>query len=148
MWFWLIMIVSNVDNKFSDGVYDYSIAIWPLILVSTNYFKFAKWHKVFFQYSFLVQLRGCGQSISRLNLIKNWQKVPKNLSHILFFWFQQILIWKFFSPGIFYQVPSIIHLMNLIQLAEKFYTAESISRAGSGLIFFPWWNSKYVSINL
>jgi hypothetical protein len=26
--------------------------------------------------------------------------------------------------------------MNLIQLAEKFYTAESISTAGSGLIFF------------
>ena len=79
---------------------------------------------------------------------KKLTKVPKNLSHILFFWFQQILIWKFFSPGFLYQVPSIIHLMNLIQLAENFYTAESISRAGSGLIFFPWWNSKYVRINL
>ena len=136
MWFWLITIVSNVDNKFSDGVYDYSIAIWPPILVSTNYFKFAKWHKVFFPIFFFSSAERVWAKHFQIESHKKLTKVPKNLSHILFFWFQQILIWKFFSPGFLYQVPSIIHLMNLIQLAENFYTAESISRAGSGLIFF------------
>ena len=72
---------------------------------------------------FLVQLRGFGQSISRLNLIKNWQKCQKTCPIFCSFGFNKSWSEYSLAQGFFYQVPSIpsiIHLMNLIQLAENF----------------------------
>ena len=98
---------------------------------------------------FLVQLRGFGQSISRLNLIKNWQKCQKTCPIFCSFGFNKSWSEYSLAQG-FYQVPpipSIIHLMNLIQLAENFTLLNIKSRFWFD--FFPWWNSsKYVSINL
>ena len=126
MWFWLITIVSNVDNKFSDGGYDYSIAIWPSILVSTNYFKFAKWHKVFSNILFLVQLRGFGQSISRLNLIKNWQKCQKTCPIFCSFGFNKSWSEYSLAQGILSSTFNTFNysLNEFNSIGWKFYTAE------------------------
>ena len=150
MWFWLITIVSNVDNKFSDGVNDYSITIWPPILVSSNYFKFAKWHKVFFQYSFFSSAERVWAKHFQIESHKKLTKVPKNLSHILFFWFQQILIWIFFSPGFFYQVCTFKYSLNEFNsIGWKILHCWINIKSRFWFDFFSWWNSsKYVSINL
>ena len=100
---------------------------------------------------FLVQLRGFGQSISRLNLIKNWQKCQKTCPIFCSFGFNKSWSEYSLAQGFLSSTFNTFNysLNEFNSIGWKFYTAESISRAGSGLIFFPWWNSsKYVSINL
>ena len=82
---------------------------------------------------------------------KKLTKVPKNLSHILFFWFQQILIWKFFSPGFFFikYLQSFNYSLNEFNsIGWKFLHCWINIKSRFWFDFFPWWNSKYVSINL
>ena len=99
---------------------------------------------------FLVQLRGFGQSISRLYLIKNWQKCQKTCPIYCSFGFNKSWSEYSLAQGFLSSTSNTFNysLNEFNSIGWKFYTAEYQEQV-LVWFFFPWWNSsKYVSINL
>ena len=99
---------------------------------------------------FLVQLRGFGPSISRLNLIKNWQKCQKTCPIFCSFGFNKSWSEYSLAQAFFYQVCTFKYSLNEFNsIGWKILHCWINIKSRFWFDFFSWWNSsKYVSINL
>ena len=100
---------------------------------------------------FLVQLRGFGQSISRLNLIKNWQKCQKTCPIYCSFGFNKSWSEYSLAQGFLSSTSNTFNysLNEFNSIGWKILHCWININSRFWFDFFPWWNSsKYVSINL
>ena len=99
---------------------DHQLWYQPITLNLLNDIRF------FSNILFLVQLRGFGQSISRLNLIKNWQKCQKTCPIFCSFGFNKSWSEYSLAQGILSSTFNTFNysLNEFNSIGWKFYTAE------------------------
>ena len=99
---------------------DHQLWYQPITLNLLNDIRF------FSNILFLVQLRGFGQSISRLNLIKNWQKCQKTCPIFCSFGFNKSWSEYSLAQGFLSSTSNTFNysLNEFNSIGWKFYTAE------------------------